>query len=142
MFCYLTYWENNKTCALNIFIRKLDGFANNEAEVKGRIRLEIRQSGESIYGTLIFNYRLDAMRNLRVPRSVHPSDRSWDVIVFGTCNGADNRPRATCSLREDCRTMHELHSSGICQGFSLCSLAVRTRLTHECPRHETRVVLN
>lgn len=125
--------ENNKTWALNIFIRKLSALlANNETEMKGCVRLEIRQSGESIYGTLIFNYRPDATRNLRAPRSVHPSDRSWDVIVFGTCNGADNRPRATCSLREDCRTMHELHSSGICQGFSLvqfaCSYAINPRV--------------
>lgn len=122
--------DNNKTCALNISIRKLG--ANNETETMGCVRLEIRQSGESIYGTLIFNYRPDATQNLRVPSSVHPSDRSWDVIVFGTCNGADNRPRATCSLRENCCTMRELHSSGICQGFSLvqlaCSYAINPRV--------------
>lgn len=120
-FC-LTYWQNNKAGALNIF----------KTWTHARI-IEQRRKGECVWGfdNPANRYMghwfsiIGPTRNSRTPRSVHPSNRSWDVIVLGTCNGADNRPGATCSLRRCTNCTRP----GFTRDFPSCSSLVRTRLT-------------
>lgn len=111
-------WHIDKIIKRVHFHQKLGhASANNRTETKGRVRLEIRQSGESIYGTLIFNYRFDA-------EFAHPTLCS-SVRQIMRCYRFGNVQRreqsSWCYLQ--LAPMHELHSSGIYQGFSLVQFA-------------------
>lgn len=108
----------HKTDVLNVFHQKFEyARANNGAETKGRVRLEIRQSGESIYGTLIFNYRSNV-------EFAHPMLCSSVRQIMRCYRFGDVQRRGQSSSRYlQLAPMHELHSSRIYQGFSLVQFA-------------------